>query len=156
MNRLMKSRNQRGQLKVLVAHSSPSFGRTCAELVSSGRGARLAAITTSASETLREAGRVRPDVIFLGTRLRGANGLNLLLACKRQLPAACVIMVAERSGAPAMMKYLAAGADLFIGRPDAMHQVPKILRHLARRRVHRRVAGDLGHRVPGRRTAGME
>ena len=150
MNRLTQSRKRRRRLKVLVAHGSPSVGLCCGEAVGNQRGVRLTAVTTSAAETLREAARSRPDVIFLRTRLRGANGVELLLALKRRLPAAFVVMVSERSGAPVQMKFLAAGADLFIGRPAAMHQVPIILRHLTRGSVKVRSAADRGPRIGAR------
>ena len=137
---------------MLVAHSSPSVCLSCGKAVGSQRGIRLTAVTTSAAETLREAARTRPDVIFLGTRLRGANGVELLLALKRQLPAASVVIVSEHSGAPVQMKFLAAGANLFIGRPDSGHQVPMILRHLTGKSVHARSAADCGPRVSRIRT----
>src|SRR5687767_3240858 len=132
MNRLIRV-GRRRRLKIFIADASLSGRRLLQGLVTAQPGARLVGSASCASKACEMILETKPNVIFLSPALPGTNGLEVLLLIKNQLRSAVVIMVAQRVFPRMQMKCLAAGADLFLTRSEALDRVPTILERLQRR-----------------------
>ena len=74
----------------------------------------VAAEAGDAATALREAARVRPDVVLLDLGLPDASGLDIVAPLRSAAPGARVVLVSTRRRADFGDQIAAAGADAFI------------------------------------------
>ena len=71
--------------------------------------------------------RTRPDVVILGIRMPGGNGIKVLREAKKMNPAPRVIMFTNYAYAQYRKKCEEAGADFFLDKSTEFDKLPQAL-----------------------------
>ena len=71
----------------------------------------------SGEEAIHEIGRVRPEIVFVETRLPGMSGIEYMRRLKVILPGLTVVLVSRLKNLEIMAEALAAGGDGYLTKP---------------------------------------
>lgn len=137
MNRLLTVRRSRRRLRIRVVAACPELRAQLQQLVAAQREARLVAVTVDHQDAIGQASPLKPELIILGVNQTNRHdALTALLQIKHRFPTAIIVAVAADGSSRGQIKWLAAGADLFLTATTMKVDVPTVIQRLRQRPLH--------------------
>jgi DNA-binding NarL/FixJ family response regulator len=115
------------RLKILVVDTSSAWRKRLSDFTAGQPGVNSIRSTSLPREGMERLLKDKPHVILLGVASDELFELDLLLCAKRKTAPAFVVVTVDRYKPRLQLKYLAAGADLFLIRDEVMSRLPAIL-----------------------------
>jgi two-component system, NarL family, response regulator NreC len=97
-------------MKVLIADDNALVRRGIAGLLSGDQDLEVCGEASDASETLRKAGELRPDLILLDVSMPGMNGLHTAQLLRKMFPALKILIISQHDPKQLLPPSLEAGA----------------------------------------------
>lgn len=142
------------RIRVLVADDHAILRSGLRLLIGAERDMEVAGEAGDASETLRLARELQPDVVTLDLSMPGGAGLGLLERIREVAPAARVIVLSMHDDAAHVRTALAVGAAGYVAKSAADDALIGAIRSVHRGRVFVDVPGSEG--LSARRTGSTE
>lgn len=117
-------------IRTVVVDDSPLILKTLSSFLELQQDFQLVGTATDGSHAVRRAMELEPDLVLLGLRLAGMNGLEATRQIKARSQAPAVIMVTSNDTPACRAAARAAGTDGFVGKRHMIKQLPKVIRKL--------------------------
>jgi len=122
-----------GHVRVLVVDDSSIVRRMLVGLLSGIAGIKVVGEAESASEGIRSAMTLRPNVVILDVQMPGGSGLDVLTHVKAKSPGVTVIMFSASRDQQVQERCRTMGADYCFVKPDEVPTLLSVLAQLAQR-----------------------
>jgi len=121
------------EASVLICDDERMIRRLLAEIVEMANGVRVAGEAADGSEAVREAERLRPEIILLDLAMPVRTGLEVLPELRELVPATQIIAFSGFSRAVLGEQALEAGADVYVEKGAPVAEVLSALEQAASR-----------------------
>ena len=125
-------------IRTVVVDDSPLILKTLSSFLERQEDFQLVGTATDGSHAVRRAMELEPDLVLLGLRLTGMNGLEATRQIKARSQAPAIIMVTANDTPACRAAALAAGTDGFVGKRHMIKQLPSVIRRLFPGKTHSR------------------
>jgi len=132
-------------IRVLVVDDHPLLRQGIAALISAERDVVLAGACSSGGEAVEQFSALRPDVTLMDLQMPGMNGLDAMIAIRRKVPNARVIILTTHTGDAQIVRALKAGAAGYLAKDAVPEELIDTIRsvHAGRKTVSPQVAVKL-------------
>lgn len=129
-------------IRVLSVDDLPLMREGMASLINAQSDMRVVAHGSSAQEAIQLSRKHSPDVIVMELRLPDISGHDALIAIRKQLPNARIVVFTSLEGDMEVRRALAAGACSYVLKSSPPNDLPETIRqvHAGRRRIPTDVA----------------
>jgi len=107
-------------ITILSVEDHPVFREGLSAIFDSQPDMHLIAFAANAIEAIEEFRRLRPDVTLMDLRLAGSNGIDTLIAIRKEFPEARIVMLTTADSDGEIQRALRAGASAY-----ALKSMPK-------------------------------
>ncbi len=121
------------KMQVFIADGSAAFLRTIEEMLSGMENVEIAGSSQDPVSALCDICRLRPDLLLLDARLFSAYGMEILRRVKREHWALLIVTLSDEGSRQYRERYLKAGSDYFLYKPEAREKTRSILTGLLNR-----------------------
>src|SRR5215470_7153461 len=124
-------------ITILSVDDHPVFREGLSAVLGSQPDMRLVAQAADAVEAIKEFRRLRPDVTLMDLRLAGSNGIDTLIAIRREFPEARIVMLTTADSDGEIQRALRAGASAYILKSMPKNELLEVIRsvHAGRKAV---------------------
>jgi DNA-binding NarL/FixJ family response regulator len=124
-------------ITILSVEDHPVFREGLSAILGSQPDMHLVAQAANAVEAIEEFRRLRPDVTLMDLRLGASNGIDTLIAIRREFPEARIIMLTTSDSDGEIQRALRAGASAYILKSMPKKELLDVIRsvHAGRRAV---------------------
>jgi DNA-binding NarL/FixJ family response regulator len=119
-----------GPIRTVVVNDSPIILKTLSCFLEQQQDFQLVGSATDGNHAVRRAMELQPDLVLMGLRLTGMNGLEATRQIKARSQAPAVIMVAANDTPACRAAARAAGTDGFVGKQNLFSQLRTAIRKL--------------------------
>lgn len=123
-------------IRTVVVDDSPLILKTLCSFLELQDDFQLVGTATDGSHAVRRAMELQPDLVLLGLRLTGINGLEATRQIKARSQAPAVVMVTASDTPSCRAAARAAGTDGFVGKRHMIKQLPTVIRKLFPGKMH--------------------
>lgn len=117
-------------IRTVVVDDSPRILKTLSSFLERQNDFQLVGTATDGTHAVRRAVELQPDLVLLGLRLTGMNGLEATRQIKARSQAPAVIMVTADDTPACRAAARAAGTDGIVGKRHMIKQLPEVIRRL--------------------------
>ena len=135
-HRLVEARADGRPIRTVVVDDSPLILKTLSSFLELQHDFQLVGTAADGNHAVRRAMELQPDLVLLGLRLTGINGLEATRQIKARSRAPAVIMVTADDTPACRAAARAAGTDGFVGKQNLFKQLPAVIRKLFPRTAH--------------------
>jgi DNA-binding NarL/FixJ family response regulator len=123
------------KLKLVMVDDSPIITQRLKSILADMNNIELAGSASNATSALSLIHRVRPNVVVLDIHLDDQeskfNGIDLLVALRKQYPDMKIIMLTNLIHEQYRSRCFAFGADYFFDKSNEFHRIPEALDEIA-------------------------
>lgn len=132
-------------IRVLVVDDHPLLRQGIAALISAERDVELAGACSSGLEAIQHFPGLRPDVTLMDLQMPGMNGVDAMIAIRREFPDARVVILTTHTGDAQIARALKAGAAGYLAKDVVAEELVDTIRsvHAGRKTVSPQVAVNL-------------
>ena len=136
-------------IRILSVEDHPVFREGLATIIGSQPDMLLVAQASNAVEAVAEFRRHRPDITLMDLRLPGANGTDVLIAIRGEVPHARIIMLTSSDGDGEIQRAMRAGASGYMLKSLPKNELLSMIRsvHAGKRQVPPDVAARLAEHL---------
>lgn len=98
-------------MQILIVDDNEAVRRGVTLLLSASPAWKVCGEASDGREALLKAKELRPDLVLLDVSMPGANGLDVAVTLRREIPAARIILMSQHDQAQLLPRALKAGAD---------------------------------------------
>src|SRR6202046_2549425 len=137
------------QIRILCVEDHPVFREGLSTILASQRDLVLIPYAGNAVEAVAEFRRHRPDITLMDLRLPGANGTDVLIAIRGEVPHARIIMLTSSDGDGEIQRAMRAGASGYMLKSLPKNELLSMIRsvHAGKRQVTPDVAARLAEHL---------
>ena len=128
-NSLMRAK--KGSISVLVAEDHGVVRDCLAAILRREEDIKVVATVADAASAVREAERLKPRIVVLGTALNSLGSMDAARQLAEKAPEASIVLVATHSSPAAVRRALEAGALGYLGKESTSEDVVKAVRSVA-------------------------
>ena len=118
-------------MKVFIADDSAMFRERLKELLSEVTGIEIIGEAGDGTEAIRGIQELKPDLVILGIRMPGGNGIDTLKNIKKMKQAPVVIMITNYPYPQYRNKCMELGADYFFKKSTEFEKIIEVIEQLA-------------------------
>ncbi len=96
------------------------------------KGFEVVAEAANATEALRQARKLRPDIILLDYRMPGKTGIEAARDISREVPGTRIILLTTGLETQHLLEALRAGIDGYVMKMTVVEELPKAIREAAK------------------------
>jgi len=132
-------------IRVLVVDDHPLLRQGIAALIRAERDVVLAGACSSGGEAVEQFSALRPDVTLMDLQMPGMNGIDAMIAIRREVPEARVIILTTHTGDAQIVRALKAGAAGYLAKDAVPEDLIDTIRsvHAGQKTVSPQVAVKL-------------
>lgn len=132
-------------IRVLVVDDHPLLRQGIAALIAAQADVTLAGACSSGREAIEQFSKLRPDVTLMDLQMPEMNGLDAMIAIRREFPGARVVMLTTHTGDAQVVRALKAGAAGYLAKEAVPEELIDTIRgvHAGRKTVSPQVAAQL-------------
>ena len=101
-------------MRILIADDNQFVRRGLASLLSNEHECEICGEASNATETLRKATELRPDLVLLDVSMPGASGLDTARRLRQQIAEIKILILSQHDPSRMFAHSLEAGADGFV------------------------------------------
>jgi len=136
-------------MTILSVEDHPVFRFGLSAIIESQDDMHLVAQASNAVEAIEEFRRFCPDITLMDLRLPGANGIDMLIAIRREFPNARIIMLTTSDCDGEIQRALKAGASAYVLKSMPKEELLEVIRsvHAGRRIISPEVAACIAEHL---------
>lgn len=138
-------------IRVLTVDDHPLILEGIASLLSGEQDLALVAEAANGEEAIRQFRIHRPDVTLMDLQMPGTNGIEAILAIRREFPASRFVVLTTYQGDVQAIRALKAGASGYLLKSMLRKNLLETIRivHAGRRVIPPEIAADIADHVAG-------
>ena len=138
-------------IRVLTVDDHPLILEGIASVLSGEQDLALVAEAANGEEAIRQFRIHRPDVTLMDLQMPGTNGLEAILAIRREFPASRFVVLTTYQGDVQAIRALKAGASGYLLKSMLRKNLVETIRivHAGRRVIPPEIAADIADHVAG-------
>jgi chemotaxis response regulator CheB len=114
-------------MRVVIAGAKGAESLRLVAMICSAGDASVVAVAKRSADAIRIVLDEEPDVLVVGSRFDGGQGLALLHAVRPLLPALRIVVVSDRPGNEFQRAFLLGDIDLLLAGPDRAEVISEML-----------------------------
>jgi len=132
-------------IRVLIVDDHPLLRQGIAALIGAERDVVLAGACSSGLEAVQHFAGLRPDVTLMDLQMPGMNGVDAMIAIRRQFPEAKVVILTTHTGDAQIVRALRAGAAGYLAKDVVAEELVDTIRgvYAGRKSMSSQVAVNL-------------
>jgi two-component system, NarL family, response regulator len=138
-----------GNIRILIVDDHPVVRAGLASMLATQPGIEVAGSVSSGEEALNVLERQRLDIVLLDLRMPGMNGIDTLLAIKREAIPVHVIVLTSYETDEDIYRAVSAGAEGYLLKNVSQREMVEAIRSVraGNRYIPRRIASRLAERM---------
>ena len=147
--RMIGPTNSIKPITILSVDYHPVFREGLSTIIGSQADMRFVAEAANAAQAIAEFRRHRPDITLMDLRLPGTNGIDTLIAIRREFPEARIIMLTASDADVEIQRALKAGAAAYMLKSMPKDELLAVIRsaHAGKRHVPPEVLARLAEHL---------
>lgn len=132
-------------IRILLADDHPFLRDGVSGLVGDQPDMELVGEASNGHEAIAQFRKHRPDITLLDLQMPEMNGMDVMLAIRREFPSARIIVLTTYTGDAQILRALKAGAQAYLLKSVLRRELLDTIRavHAGQRRIPREVAAQL-------------
>jgi len=121
-------REKLGKIKILIADSNTKFRQSICSLLALHQDFEVLSETSNGTQTLKEAFRLKPDLVLMDIDISDMNGFEAIRKIKRKLPGAKLMALSMHRDDECILKAFEAGVSGYVLKDVAVEELAKAIR----------------------------
>lgn len=145
-------------IRILIVDDHKLIREGMKHVIESEPGFVVVGLASNGEEAMRQYRELLPDVCLMDVRMPGQDGIDVLVAIRREFPQAKVMMLSTSLGAEYIVRALEAGAASYLTKDTDADELVRLIRQVqaGRRPLPPEVASRLAENMGAQRLSARE
>lgn len=125
---LQGSREKLGKIKILITDSNTKLRQSICSLLALHQDFEVLSETSNGTQTLKEALKLKPDLVLMDIDISDMNGFEVMRNIKRKLPGVKLMVLSMHRDDECILKAFEAGVSGYVLKDVAVEELARAIR----------------------------